>query len=289
MSFKLFLAQTFGLIKSTSKIEAAHDALLADYQMYCEFEKSSELREFNELDLHLKSPTFLQHKREIQHLGLKGSKEEAQLREYDKLGKNPRLQKFYQTLRSDELKQFEKIKSSEELATYKKLRELLHSPSFDAKKKKDETSEEYARNAQYHKLKDSENIRFYEQFAKSKACKNYLAMIDSAERRRYEELQKVVESEAFRARVAYLSDKHKWEKTEDFARENRFADLKKMPQLINHQKYNASDAFAFFRKCDLVFEDTFKLGKLDHEKWMTQSHWAHEALEIGRASCRERV
>jgi len=100
MSFKLFLAQTFGLIKSTAKLEATHDTLLADYKMYCEFEKSAELKEFNELDLLLKSPTFLQRKQEIQHLTLKRSKEEAQLLEYNKLGKNSRLLKFYQILNS---------------------------------------------------------------------------------------------------------------------------------------------------------------------------------------------
>lgn len=278
MSFKLFLAQTFGLIKSTSKLEAAHNALLADYQMYCAFEESAELKEYNELDLLIKSPTFLQRKREIQQLILKGSKEEAQLAEFYKLGKNNRLQKFYTTLESDELKRFEKIAASDELAVYKKLKAIVHGPSFDVKKKKDGKSEEFAQMAEYHKLKDAENIRFYEHFAKSPEYKNYLNFRDSVVRTRYDELQKIIGSAEFKTRVAYLEDKHKWEKTDDHAREMRYAELKKMPQLINYLKYNNSDAFNFFRKWNLVFDETFKLGKLDHQKWMTQSYWAHQAL-----------
>lgn len=278
MSLKLFLAQTFGLIKSTAKLEAAHEALLADYKMYCAFEKSAELAEYNELDLLLKSATFLQHKHEIQRLGFKGSKEEAQLAEYNKLAKNGQLQRFYQMLNSDDVKRFDKIAASEELSTYKKLKELVHNPSFDSKKKKDEKSDEFAKNAQYHKLKDSDNIRFYEHFAKSKDYQTYLKFKDSVVRKRYEELKKIVEAEEFKARVAYLQDKHKWEKTEDHAKEKRYEELKKLPQLINYQKYNKSDAFAFFKKWDLVFEDNFKAGSLDHQKWMTQSHWAHQAL-----------
>ncbi|MEY3745506.1 MAG: Carbohydrate kinase, partial [Pseudomonadota bacterium] len=49
-SSKLFFASTFGLIKSTAKIEAAHNALLADFRMFKEFENSDELKEFLELE-----------------------------------------------------------------------------------------------------------------------------------------------------------------------------------------------------------------------------------------------
>ena len=113
MSFKLFFASTFGLIKSTAKIEAEHEALLNDYQMFCEFEQSSEQKEYHELEVFVKSATFKQKKKELPSLMLKGSKEEAQLNELKKLGKNSRLQKFYSTYKSEELKRFEKISGSE--------------------------------------------------------------------------------------------------------------------------------------------------------------------------------
>ena len=37
MSFKLFIASTFGLIKSTAKLEAAHETLLANYKIVRRF------------------------------------------------------------------------------------------------------------------------------------------------------------------------------------------------------------------------------------------------------------
>jgi hypothetical protein len=278
MSFKLFVASTFGLIKSTTKLETAYESLLADYQMFCAFEKSAELKEYNELDLLVKSPTFLQRKREVQHSVFKGSKEEAQLAEFKKLGRNGRLQKFYNTLESEDLNRFDKISASGEFASYKKLKSIVHDPSFDARKKKDEKSDEFAKSAEYHKTKNSENIRFYEQFAKSSGYKNYLLLKDSPERRRYEELQKITASGEFKARITYLEDKQKWEKTEEHAKEIRFSELKKLPQFINYQKYINSNAFDFFKKWDLVFEDRFNLGKLDMQKWMTKSYWASQTL-----------
>lgn len=278
MSFKLFIASTFGLIKSTSKIEAAHNALLADYEIYTKFEASPERNEYHELEVLLKSPTFLQRKKEIQHLTYKGSQEEAQLAEFEKLKKNHGLQKFYEMQDSDDLKRFEKIASSAELANYKKLKELVHSPSFDAKKKKDEKTQEYAQNAEFHRLKDSENIKFYEHFAKSGEYKAYLEFKDSVERKRFEELKKLTTSEEFKKRIAFLEDKHKWEKTEEHAKEVRFAELKAKPELQVYLKYQHSTALDFFKKWNLVFEDQFKSSKLDHERWMTLSHWGNQAL-----------
>jgi beta-glucanase (GH16 family) len=103
-------------------------------------------------------------------------------------------------------------------------------------------------------------------------------MNESTERKRFEELQKLTGSEEFKARVAYLEDKQKWEKTEDSKKEKRFAELQKLPQLINYLKYKNSNIFDFFKKWNLVFEDRFESGKLDPQKWMTQSHWASVAL-----------
>ena len=278
MSFKLFFASTFGLIKSTAKIEAAHDALLADYQMFCEFEKSDENREYHELDVLIKSATFKQKKKELQNLTLKGSKEEAQLNELKKLGRNSRLQKYYSTVKSEELKRFERVSGSEMMGKYKELKTLVERHSLAALKKMDKQSKEFALYTEFLSLRDSADLTFFRNFRKSSAYRNYELMLESPERKRFEELQKITVTDEFKARVAYLEDKHKWEKTEEFAKEKRHEELLKLPQLANYLKYKHSTAFDFFKKWQLVFEDRFESGKLDAQKWMTQSHWASKTL-----------
>jgi len=263
MSFKLFIASTFGLIKSTAKLETAHNALLADYQIFCEFEKSAELKEYNELDKLIKSPAFLQKKSEIQHLGLKGSKEAAELAEFKRLSKNSRLRKFYTTLNSDELKRFERISGSETLAKYKVLKTGVEKHSLDALKKMDKQSKEYALYTEFEKLKESDDLIFFRSFRKSSAFINYELMLDSQEHKRHEELKKITESDKFKARIDYLEDKQKWEKTDEHKKEMRFSELKKMPQLVTYLKYCNSNAFEFFKKWDLVFEDQFNAAKLE--------------------------
>jgi hypothetical protein len=278
MSFKLFFASTFGLIKSTAKIEAAHNALLADFRMFTEFQNSSELKEYLELEILVNSASFKQLKKEIQALSLKGSKEAAQLAELKKLGKNRRLHNYYNTLKSDELKRFDKISVSEMMAKYKELKTAVERHSLAALKKMDKQTKEYVLYSEFTKLHDSTDLTFFRDFRKSSNYRNYELMLESHERKRFEELQKLTDSVDFKSRVAYLEDKNKWEKTEDAAKEKRFGELNKLPQVVNYLKYKNSNAFDFFKKWDLVFEDCFDSGKLDNQKWMTKSHWANEAL-----------
>lgn len=423
MSFKLFIASTFGLIKPTVKIEAAHDALLADYLSFCEFEKSNELKEYHALEILVNSATFKQKKKELQHLVLKGSKEDAQLIEFKKLERNSRLQKYYSTLKSEELKRFAKIsesgmadkfqalkkyvggsefqnekknaeargkkkfetteafarlnelkklQNSDDLKSYikfekstahrnyeqmknsaerkrfeelQKISGLEKSASKDSKeavelseyiklkknsrlqkffatqkseefkrfekisesgvfdkfqvlkkyvgsiefqnekkkaeidgKKEFENTDAFAKLQEYKKLQTSEDVKFYLTFEKSALRRNYEQMKDSVERKRLEELQKIILSEEFKARVAYLEDKQKWEKTDESVQEKKFAEFQKLPLLVNYLKYKNSNAFDFFKKWNLVFEDRFETGKLDPQKWINQSYWASQAL-----------
>ena len=56
------------------------------------------------------------------------------------------------------------------------------------------------------------------------------------------------------------------------------AEMQQLPQVINYLKYKNSNAFDFFKNWNLVFEDRFETGKLDLQKWQTQSHWASQGL-----------
>lgn len=286
MSFKLFVASTFGLIKPTAKIESSFDALHADYLAFCEFEKSAELKELNALELLVDSATFRQQKREIQQLGFKGSKEAAELADFKKLTKNRRLQKFFATEKSTGLKRFENIAASGLPEKYRALQKFVGSSEFQRAKagakgkgkEAFETTEAYQKFQEFQRLKASDDLKFFFSFEKSREYRNYLQMKNSAEQKRFYELQAITSSEEFKKRVAYLEDKQKWEKTEEHKKELRLAELKKLPSYQNYQKYKNSTAFDFFRKWELVFEDRFDSGKLNPEKWEVVSHWGKSAL-----------
>lgn len=163
MSFKLFFASTFGRIKSTEKIEAEHEALLRDYHNFCKFEQSAELKEYKDLELLVKSPTFVQRKKELQHLILKGSKEEAQLKELRKLERNRKVRKYLADPKSNE-----KLKDSPEYLQYEKLVRITGTKEF-----RDRIA--YLEDRQkWEKTEDSGKEKRLEELKKSPELQNYL-------------------------------------------------------------------------------------------------------------------
>jgi beta-glucanase (GH16 family) len=142
----------------------------------------------------------------------------------------------------------------------------------------DKQTKEYILYTEFVSLHDSSDLTFFRDFRKSSAYRNYELMLDSKERKRFEELLKKTSSDEFKARVTYLEDKQKWEKTEDAANEKRFVELTKTSEVINFLKYKNSNAFDFFRKWTMVFEDRFDSDKLDTQKWINQSYLANKTL-----------
>ena len=272
MSLKLFLLNTFGGIKPTSKIEAEKESLLKDYQVFNQVEKSDELDEFMALEGKVSSDSFKNMKSELTTLKFKGSPEENQLKQFNKLEKNKRLRKYYATTDSAELKRYESLKEGTQLDRYFELEKLVRQ-GLD---KSDEKTNELK--AEFKQLKSSSDVRFFYKYPKSSVFKNYLRMQNSEEKRKFEELKVVVNSEDFKERKTYLEDPRKWEKTAEYLDEQRYLELKNKQEINLYFKYKDSSAFDFFRDWKVVFEDRFEANALDSTKWKTINYWADKTV-----------
>lgn len=277
MSLKLFLLNTFGGIKSTSKIESEKESLLRDYQVFKQVEGSEELNEFLELEKKVKSESFRRLRVELKNLKFKGSPEERQLKQFEKLRRNRKLRRFYQTKNSEELKRYKELKEGDKLTRYFELDKLMKQGVSDEKSKAVKT--------EYSKLKSSEDVRFFQKYPKSSAYKNYLRMKGAEERKNYETLKDIIEREDFKNHRAYLEDPRKWEKTEEYRDEQRYEELKNKPEIAIYLKYKDSNALDFFKNWNLVFEDRFEYGILDQTKWKTINYWAEKT--VGKNFSRE--
>ncbi len=272
MSLKLFLLNTFGGIKATSKIESEKESLWNDYQVFSKVEQSAELKKFLILEEQVSAELFKKFKAELVALKFKGSLEELQVRQFEKLKRNRKLQRYYQTASSADLKRYESLKKGNELDRYFELEKLIH----EGLNKSNEKAKEMQ--AEYKRLKASEPVRFFHQYPKSSAFKNYLRIHRSKEKRSFEDLKDVVESDEFKEQKAYLEDPKKWEKTPEFETEKRYLELKNKPEIILYQKYKNSSALDFFKKWEIVFEDRFDAVALDHSKWKPVNYWAAKTV-----------
>ncbi len=409
MSAKMFFLSTFGGIKNTSKYEAEQEKLENDYQEFVTVQKSDELKSFLELEGFIKSESFLKTKKELTELRFKGSPEEAQLKEYDKLHKNKKLAKYYLTSGSSELKKYYAIKESEKLKQYNELKSFMEDGSFKSEKEKYakelfkgsseeaktkelqklqknkklkdffalkdsnelealnkfegsdlnkkgaelekkgqlnkdekkelkqlksdsnyiknvkfkkskayrnyteisktdlpvkheklssevnseafknrvaylkdkqkfEKTEVFNKSQEYKKLATSDDIRFYFKYPKSSAYKNYQNLDQSEIRKRYEELKTTVESEEYLKRKAYLEDDKKWEKTDEYQKEQLYIEMMKRPHLVKYMSYVDTNLLDFYKDWEIVFEDRFKDHQLDKSKWQTLSPWAEKTV-----------
>lgn len=272
MSLKLLLLSSFGGIKPTSKIEIERASLLKDYQSFIQIEQSEELKEYLSLEEKVNAESFKKLKADLKALKFKGSDEESQLKQYQKLERNKRLRKFYDTVGSEALKRYVDLRDGKRLDRYFELEEMIE------KGLSGEKEEVNTLKSEFKTLKKSSDVVFLHKYPKSSIYKNYVRMLKSEEKSKYEELKELVNSDEFKKRKAYLEDPQKWEKTQEYQEEQRYLELKNKPEITLYFKYKDSPAFDFFKNYKVVFEDTFDSPTLDRTKWKTISSWAEKTV-----------
>lgn len=229
----------FNKLKSTEAIEKERLQLWNDFQTYQEVENSAELKTYLALKEKVESKPFLKHKHEVESLRYKGSPEEKMVRQYQKLQKHGKLKRYFSCLESGD---FER---------YNQLQEKIKSSG-----RKD-----------VEELGNSVDLKFYQQFSKSKAYKNYLAIRGSSLLNQYEDLKTEIESEKFKQRKAYLENNKRYEETEEYKLLAQFNELDKNPKIQLYLKYNDTDAFKFYRDWTPTFTENF--DKIDPKIWST--------------------
>ncbi|WP_299577649.1 glycoside hydrolase family 16 protein [uncultured Sunxiuqinia sp.] len=272
MSLKLFLLNTFGGIKATSKIESQKDSLWKDYHVFVQVEQSDELKEFLLLEEKVKSGSFKKAKAQLKKLKFKGSSEERQLKQFNKLKRNKRLQQYLQVADSADLKRYENLKEGNDLDRYFELERIIQQGAGASEEESKALREEFKQ------LKASADVQFFLKYPNSAAYKNYLHMQKSEERRTFNELKAVIESDEFKERKNYLEDPKKWEKSQEHKEEQRYLELKNKPEIQLYQKYKNTNALDFPKNWELVFEDQFENTELDRSKWKTINYWAEKTV-----------
>jgi hypothetical protein len=278
-------------LKDFFKIEGS-----ADLQRYTKLKTAEKFTEFFGLKKYVTEGAFAKEKKEILAQIFKGSTEEKQWKEFLKLEnsnkikawvelQNPiRLKEEEGKKHSKKLRLFKDGQNSQSLKRYIELKALVNSDAFKkrsdflkdkTKFEKSETSKKYQK---FKQLESDNDIIFFIAFEKSKLYKNYLAVKDSAELKRYRELNETTASTEFLERKRYLEDPKKWEKTDEYKRQQQWLEMKKLPHLIKYFKNKGTSVFDFHRNWEIAFADDFSASKIDTEKWRFTSYVANKML-----------
>jgi hypothetical protein len=130
----------------------------------------------------------------------------------------------------------------------------------------------------FKELKKDKEVVFYRRMENSPLYRNYLEVRDSFRLERFQELKELTASAPFLEKKAFLEDRKKWEKTEEYAREQKFLRLKRDPKVRTYFRYAGTTNFDFFKFWEVSFSDEFMEKGPDRSKWTPNSYWADRLL-----------
>jgi hypothetical protein len=271
---KEILAQKF-----EGSTEQSHLKELAQIQNSKPWKAYRKLNQSQELKNHL---LFQKNEHLLRFYELKNAPEKDKVarKEFKKLKIDSAVRAWFKFENSKELKYYHEMDGSHTLSRVEELVKMTESDSFKLRviylkdKKKLEKSEAWKKMVKFRELASNDDVRFFLKFEKSSLFKNYLDTKDTYQLKRFHELKELTLSSDFLKRKATLEDTKKWEKTEEFARQQRFLQLKKHPKIELYFKYCNSHAFDFQKKWEISFEDHFDGKSLDAGKWTANTYWA---------------
>lgn len=199
-------------------------------------------------------------------------KNDSEIKFYFRFEKSKKLKFYRETNDSHDLKKYLELKAFVESDYYKKRKAFLKD------RKKFGKSEAYNKLQKFNVLKADQDVKFFLKFEKSSDYKNYLDVKDSFDLKRLRDLKEITSSKEFLERKAYLEDKKRWIKSEEFAKQQHYLEAKNIPHLVKYFKYKGTSVFDSIKNWEVVFEDDFLSHQLNSEKWSTRSYWADQLL-----------
>jgi len=283
MSFAFSLKYALGLIPSADQLDAKWDKLIKMRDDLNQMENSGELKEYEDLKNLIESSAFQNLKREIESLQYGGSPEEKQIHKFKTLSGSPSIRNYQKVLGSGRLERLHEILEGSMLKRFLILQREVDSNEFRdrkaaQKKKEFVKSPDFAPYKEYHQLLRNGDIKFWLKFSKSENYHNYLKTLESSDLKHLGELKTLTTSVEFNNRVAYLKDKKRFQKGDEYKRILAFNELDKSKFMVDYRKLKGARELEFFKKWDIVFEENFDDKKLNTECWHAGNWWGMQTL-----------
>lgn len=260
----LFFKRLLGQFPATHKYVKQLDELRFEMARYDEFAQSDKLARFRELTQIVASAEHQTEKIRLQNLAYKGSSEQAEEKEHAVLLKNKNLKTYFAVKEAGEDVRYQQVAESTQCARVKELiASIAHPDSTLSNKERKELLKEQKN--ELKSLRAMADVKFYEEFGKSKRYNIFKTAEGSPALHRFLELDARVKSTEFQERKAYLLDPKKFEKSEGWQHEQELAALKADPEIVWFQKLEKSNGFAPHRAWKQIFEEQFL--QLDEATW----------------------
>ncbi len=235
-----------GWIPSTSKIEQAERALIAEYEKLQAFTRSDLLAQYTSLKDKVTSSEFIQKKKEIESLQYRNSDEYNKEKEFLSLQKAKDLVLYFKTVAGPLLKRFRDLDGSQKIRDFESLENFIKSNTFRMKQKMKpitfKDTDEYRKFLEYKSLKSDPEIKaYFKASAKGEAVKSKAV-------EKFEELAAYIRTQDFLAKKNMKPITFK--DTEEYKKLLEYQRLKNSPDIREYYKFKSSKEYANFLNTD---------------------------------------
>lgn len=235
-----------GWIPSTSKIELAEKALVAEYEKLQAFTRSDLLAQYTSLKDKVTSSEFIQKKKDIESLQYRNSDEYNKEKEFLSLQKAKDIVLYFKTVAGTMLKRFRDLDGSQKIRDFESLENFIKSNAFRMKQKMKpitfKDTDEYRKFLEYKSLKSDPEIKaYFKASAKGEAVKSKAV-------EKFEELAAYIRSQDFLAKKNMRPITFK--DTEEYKKLLEYQRLKNNPDISEYYKFKSSKEYANFLNTD---------------------------------------
>jgi beta-glucanase (GH16 family) len=269
--FSFFLKSKLGLIPGAYKVEHNDKIIRDEYARLLEYEAGGEPNHYLELKAFVTSQDFKDRKKEINSQRFKDTDAYAKLQEFKEMKKSPEFKNYMKFISSPRFDGYKKMENSQDLKKHEELRDLVNTPEFTDKEKKQ----------QFKNEKNSGKFKDYYALRNSKMYDDYIQLQDSKELKHFNELEKYVRSDEFKEIEKYMKSADKFKKSEEYQKLLEFKSLDRSPKIIWYFKQMKLKKYDEVKRYDISFYDNFENKSLDKKKWITTYFWGNKLLKEG--------
>ncbi|TKG93766.1 glycosyl hydrolase family protein [Puteibacter caeruleilacunae] len=220
----------FEKLKKNGKLKKYFTTLKsAELKRYETIDSSEELTNYKELKSFVESNEYKNSKKKTEAIRFKGSDEDKAERELKALSKNKKLKIYLAVQKQLAQHNYSKKFEQEDFKVYEQLINKAN------KSKEDK--------AEISRLKENSELTNAINFKRSNQYSIYLDVAKGSLPKRYDELKELIASTDFKERKAFLLDKKKFEKTEEYSKFVEYTKLKQDNNTIFHTKFAKSKAY----------------------------------------------
>lgn len=269
--FSFFLKSKLGLIPGAIKIEHNDKSTRDEYAKLLEYKAEGEPDHYLELKAFVTSQDFKDRKNEINSQRFQDTEAYAKLQEYKELSKMQEFKNYLKFVNSPHYEGFLEMEGSKELKKHEELRDMVNTPGFADKQKKEEFKNE----------KKSGKFKSYYILRNSKLYDDYKQLEKSKELARFQELGSYVQSDEFKEIEKYMKSSDKFKKSKEYQQLLEYKTLDKSPKIKWYFKQMKNKKFDEVKQYDITFFDDFDGKELDKKKWTTSYFWGNKLLKEG--------